>query len=510
MLQGWNGPRVNSETAAAGERITAQRRAADLANNDWFAESMLQTIVHNAIGEGLRPSARIPADQLDIPPEKALEIGKRLEWLFWEWSRSADVRGGMGFGALQALGLRTMLAQGEMVHIPVMFSEEERVEIGGRFALALQPVSPLRLRTPAAMSADSSVRDGIRFNRWGRPVEYFIACPQDAGDGMLSDRDDGGEFSSIPAAVAHRPGIFHLFLRQEDEQIRGASVFANSIGLFRLLDDSLANELASQVLSSKFAIWIQRDATMAGVMPVGVEPGMAGDGSQADPYTYIDGTSVFYGQEGEKPEVIANERPSQNVQSFWRMVMNAIASSAGLPCVAVTKDFSEVNYSSARAAMNEAWRVYRRLRSFMADRYCRPVWEMLVEEAVLRGYVGISVEEFYRAPELWTACDWHGPARGYVDPTKEVQADVIAIDNHLMTRHEAMASAGRDFDDELPILMAESEAMEKLTPATLHPRKVVGMTGGAAESPQDGSASDDPAGEGSADDAEPSEGGENG
>lgn len=486
VMQGWNGPRQTTEQGAHDERVLTQRRAADLAANDWCAESMLSAFSHNVIGSGLRPSARIPADQLGITPEKALELDKRLEWLFWSWSRSADVRGAMSFGELQALGLRTMLSLGEMLHIPVMLSEEERESMGLRFALALQDVSPTRLRTPEALKQDPDVRDGIRFNRWGRPSEYFVACPKRDGDGLLTEMESVTEYVTMPASVGHRPGVFHIFARQDDEQIRGASIFANSINLFRLLDDSLANELETQVLSSKFSIFIQRDPTMSNVMPVGVQQDTV---EAASPYTMIDGASVYYGAEGEKPEVIGNERPSQNVQSFWKMVENAIASSAGLPYIAVSKDFSEVNYSSARAAMNEAWRVYRWWRGFMADRYCQPIWEMLVEEAVLRGYVDIPLDRFYGERELWTACDWHGPARGYVDPTKEVQADILAVDNHLLTRHEAMAQAGRDFDDEFPILLAESEAMEKLSPAEFHPKKILGMTGGAAQSPQGGSAS---------------------
>ncbi len=462
VFSGWLGPQQHSEDQAARERKVMQRRAADLAANDWAAESALSAIGHNAIGTGLRPHAQLPADELGITREQAITLGKRMEWLFYAWSRTAG-SAGQTFEELQFLALRTMLVMGEAVHVPAMMDEVARAASGARFALYLQPVSPVRMRTPMAFLADPAVIDGVRLSSSGTPLAYYIACPPaDGGAAMVTEYEEAMEYRAIPARIAHRPGMLHLFVRREDEQVRGVSAFSNSMRLFRLLDDSLAYELLAQTMASKFPVFISRTTSLADTLPQEVTD--TGGEAEARYQSYLDGPEFLYGNPGEEPKVLESNRPSANFLSFVRTVLNAIASSVGLPYIALAKDFENVNYSSARAALNESWRLYQWYRQFFASRYCQPVWEMLFEEAWLRGEIVLPAgsPDFYEARELWTACAWNGPARGYMDPIKEIQADVMAIDNKLMSRHEAMASAGRDFEDEYPTLIEEAERMKAL------------------------------------------------
>ena len=462
---GWRGPQIGSDAQAVTERIRAQRRIADLAANDWQAASILSTFAQNVIGTGLTPVASIPGARLGLTPGQAQELGRQMEWLWYGWARTADLRGVLSFGELQALGLRTLLAQGEMVHIPVMRDEAQRKADGAQFGLAIQAVAPSRLRTPSGMECDPAVVDGIRVNAHGRPLEYYIAAPEEVGGARLQDTESATAYSTVPARVGHRPGMLHLFPVLEDEQYRGISIFANSCQLFRQLDDAIAFELTAQNVAAQFPVFIKRNPVQA--MPAGVyAPGDA-NLNTGEPNYYQDllGPQIMYGNEGEEPQVLKNERPSTNFLNFVNLLQNALAASVGLPAIAVSKDFSQTNYSSSRAAMNEAWRTFKWFRRFLSERYCQPVWEMLLEEAWLRGMLELpaGAPGFYEARELWCSCEWVGPARGYMDPVKEVEADVLAVQNHLASRHEVLAQNGRDFDDLLPILREEQAAMAQLS-----------------------------------------------
>jgi len=488
---GWGGPQIGSDAQAVTERIRAQRRIADLAANDWQAASILSTFCQNVIGTGLTPVASIPGARLGLSPEQAQELGRRMEWLWYGWARTADLRGVLSFGELQALGLRTMLAMGEMVHIPVMRDEAQRKADGAQFGLAIQAVAPSRLRTPAGMEADPAVVDGIRVNAHGRPLEYYIAAPDENGGSRLQDAESAIAFSAVPARVGHRPGMLHLFPVVEDEQYRGISIFANSCQLFRQVDDAIAFELTAQNVAAQFPVFIKRNPVQA--LPPGVyAPGDANPNT-GEQYYYEDllGPQIMYGNEGEEPQVLKNERPSSNFLNFVSLLQNALAASVGLPAIAVSKDFSQTNYSSSRAAMNEAWRTFKWFRRFLSERYCQPVWEMLMEEAWLRGMLELpaGAPGFYEARELWTSCEWVGPARGYMDPTKEIEADVMAVQNHLASRHEILAQNGRDFDDLLPILRDEQEAMNGLSspaaPAAPVPSAPEPAPAGAEDSEKD-------------------------
>ena len=104
-----------------------QRRAADLAANDWAANATVDTITGNAVGTGLLPKPALPAERLGITPEQARVVSADMEWIFAAWMREADVRGRCHFFDLQTLGLRSVLALGELLeHVIHSLAQEEK------------------------------------------------------------------------------------------------------------------------------------------------------------------------------------------------------------------------------------------------------------------------------------------------------------------------------------------------------------------------------------------------
>jgi capsid protein len=213
--------------------------------------------------------------------------------------------------------------------------------------------------------------------------------------------------------------------------------------------------------------------------------GYAEDGNEDDGasrYFNMDGPMVMMGRPGEKPEIITSNRPSSNWKDLIKLGISGAAGTASLSYLAVSKDYSNVNYSSARAAMNQDWKVVVWYRGFMGNYDSQPFFDMLIEEAYLRGEwtPPAGAPGFYEARDLWTSVQWIGPARGYMDPVKEIEADIRAVESKLATRHEIMAANGRDFDDDYPILLAEHQQMLALGVGNEHPA-------GDADGRQDGS-----------------------
>lgn len=244
----WFGPQTHSQAEDTRERGVMQRRAADLAANDWAAHSAVEAITGNAVGTGLVPKSNIPAKILGITPDIAHEIGERLEWCFALWGSEADVRGKGHFVDLQMLGLRTILSMGEMLHVVTRIPEHERLARNCKFSLKLQTLSPQRLMTPADLRLDPAIRDGVRLSDYGRPEGYYLATPKaNIADSSLTS--DGStlflaqDFTYIPAQIGLWPGLFHLYRQETDEQVRGVSAFSKGISLFRNLSDALTYEL---------------------------------------------------------------------------------------------------------------------------------------------------------------------------------------------------------------------------------------------------------------------------
>ena len=133
-MSGYRVPGVATTENAAQERALIQSRSADLTANDWAASSAVNAITTNAVGQGLQPQSDLDWERLGITEQEALELQDAIERVWEEWTPTADVRGMMHFGDLQYLGLRSMLRQGELLHVPVM---------------ACDPLRPLSLAIPA-------------------------------------------------------------------------------------------------------------------------------------------------------------------------------------------------------------------------------------------------------------------------------------------------------------------------------------------------------------------------
>jgi lambda family phage portal protein len=465
-LSAWRPPHAHSLEQQMRERVLAQERAGDLTANDWAANSGVNAITTNAVGTGLRPQSRLDVKRLGIGREAALELQSEIERVWRDWTRGAHVRGLLHFEDLQFLGLRTMLRLGEMLHLPVMLDEP-----GRKIRLAIQDVLPSRLRTPLDRASDPSIVDGVQLGPYGAPEYYWLATPSAELSRVLDLSGLGSDsFTRIPARVGHRPGIFHLFRHNEDEQVRGDSVLSPGINLFRHLSDSLDNELLAQVVTASMALFIARESGSTSLPPGYARESLDEEGEPIY-HERVDGGTVMYGNKDEKPYVLESSRPSPNFAVFSEFVLRAMAASLDMPYEVLAKDFSKTNYSSARAALLEAWRVYILYRSWLTRHYCQPVWSMVIEEAWLSGLLAFpsGAPDFYDAMPLYTNAVWIGPSKGYVDPVKEIAATVTALENRLMTYSEAIAERGRDFDEVMDEREEEEIRLAKFAPQPTKP-----------------------------------------
>lgn len=473
-VSNWRPRRVRTQAGEDSERSLTQDRAADLYANDFSARSAVDSISTNAVGTGLVPQPRIPYKLLRISEDEAVDFKEQQSWLWSEWCAQAHASGSMHFEDIQLSGIKSALRMGELTHLPVM--DEPSPDNGRSFSLAIQPLSPKRLRTPADKSTDPSIRDGVHITGYGRPLGYWIAAPKPSGTWTAPTASlSSADFRYIPARIGHRPGFFHLYRQDEEEQTRGVSSLSTGVKLFRNMGDAIDHELLAQVLAASFPVFIGLEGGRSGLPPEVLEQynlARPEDPAGKRYYQEYDAGTMLYGNEGEKPTILESKRPSQNFMGFVELILRAVGASLGIPYEVLFKDFSKTNYSSARAALNEAWKIFNLYRDWFARLYCQPIWNMVMEEAYLRGRLTLppsASKGFYEARFLWCNVYWYGPSRGYVDPVKEIQANLLAISNRLMTRTEHWAQNGGDFYEGMEDIEAEERrmaAMPKATPVT--------------------------------------------
>ena len=128
------------------------------------------------------------------------------------------------------------------------------------------------------------------------------------------------------------------------------------------------------------------------------------------------------------------------VIDFASLTEREIAVGLGLPAPILTGDLSDVNYSSIRAGLVE-WR--RRVEALqygvVVFQALRPTWRRWAMTEVLSGQIVSTIDAAMPAKFIT-------PKQQWVDPAKDVDAELSAIAGGLMSRREAVTSRGFDIE----------------------------------------------------------------
>jgi capsid protein len=176
---------------------------------------------------------------------------------------------------------------------------------------------------------------------------------------------------------------------------------------------------------------------------------------------------------------VAAARPASNFREFEGAVLRNAAAGLGISAQQLSQDWSDVNYSSARAALLEAWKTLTRRRLDFAYGFAQPIYTAFLEESMEVDGLPMPksgpVPDFLECRGAYARANWMGPGRGWVDPVAEKQGAVLGMDAGLSTLEmEAAENAGEDWEELLDQRQIEVKAFKarELTPpswAGLHP-----------------------------------------
>ncbi|SCY01495.1 phage portal protein [Desulfoluna spongiiphila] len=449
-LANWMTFRMNRDSEPY-ERSTIASRAQDLVANDPHAANIVDSMGVSVVGTGLRPQSRPNWKLLGWSEEQAETFQTQAEWAFSIWETEADAAGRLPFWAIQFLSVQSLVVNGEFLRIPVMKDKPGRT-----FSLALQCVNPLRMYTPSDLTQDTSIRDGVTLGEFGEPSSYWIANPDNA---YTSYSLPSASFAQVPAWVGHRPGVFHSFIQKEDEQVRGISLLAPGMKFFRDLNDYLDFELVGAIVAASFPVFIKTPNAEESAPPLNGDAVAAGELTR---HQDVAAGTMIYGNPGEEPHVLESKRPGNTFPEFVERILRGIGATVGMPYEVVAKDFSKTNYSSARAALLEAWRVFGFYQKWLVDSFCQKVWEMVLEEAWLRGMITLPAgsPDWYEARHAYTRAMWIPPERDDVDPLKTARANQINRESGNGTLAKIAARQGMDVDSYIEQLAREKRKLK--------------------------------------------------
>lgn len=456
-LRDWLPPMESADAELWGERSTIASRSYDLERNNGIAGGAIRTQVDNIIGTGLRLAARPDYRALGRTKEWADAWARNTEAKFRTFanSRDFDAARRLTFGGQSVVMLRTNFLAGDGLALPQWLGPDKRP--GAKWSTCFQVIDPARLCTPPGTIDGAKMRDGVEINDVGEAIAYHIRRSM-PGDPLYVGAD--ATWERVPARTAHgRLRVIHLYEQLRAGQTRGKSILTAVMGAFKMLDHYQRIELQTVVVNSMIAAFIETPlkaeeiAELFGTTEKFMQSRQGWD-------VKLEGAGIIPLHPGDKLNAFTPTRPNSAYEAFVNAVLRYISTGLNMPYELLMKDFSQTNYSSARAALLEAWRYFNARRQWFATYWASPVYELWLEEAVARGEV--DAPDYYENQAAYAACAWVGPGRGWVDPMKEAQASGERIKNNVSTLADECAEQGKDWEEVLEQRAREEQFAQSL------------------------------------------------
>lgn len=459
-------------TSGDSSVLRAQRlsldRARDLIRNEPIAATAVNRLVDMIVGPGLLLIPTPDATALGIDPKVARELAKKIrsEWKLYarDPRRFCHTRRQLSMNGILRLMARTFVTGNEALYV-LGFKER-----GGRYATCVTPIDPDRLCNPNNHPDTPDMRGGVEYDADGAPLAYHI---RNAHVADWWDSAAAQTWTRVPRETNWgRPVGVLGFEGEREDQSRAITAFAALVSALKMVGAFAKNELAAATANSLFAAFVTTalptDEVAERMTSTKTVRGSATEWL-ANRAKFFENNPVLLG--GTRipvlppdTEVKLNSSPRQTgaFKDFEAAFIQTIAAHLGLSYEQLKMDWSRVNYSSARAALNEVWRSMKRVQAVFFEQVVQPIYLAFLEEAFDKGFVEVpaGAPEFWEMPEAWASARWIGPGRGYVDPVKEAEASAMRMEIMTSTLEAECAEQGLDYEEVLDQIALEEDELK--------------------------------------------------
>lgn len=403
-----------------------------------LATGALKTARTNVVGTGLRLKPAIDTDFLGLSEDDAQALRRTIEreWKLWSESKDCDAMRMNTFVELQQLAFLSQLMSGDCFALLPILPRSHSV-----YDLRVRLIEADRCCDPDKKDG-RDISGGVEVNEYGEVVAYHFLNRHPLSQGLYRK-----EWQRVEAfgEKTGRANVLHLMESERPEQRRGVPILAPVIESLKQLGRYTDAELMAAVVSGMFTVFIKSESPetpLSSGIPLGLQV------DEDDDTSYELGNGAVIGlNPGESVETANPGRPNQGFDGFVTAILRQVGSALEIPYELLVKHFT-ASYSASRAALLEAWKMFRMRRHWLAIDFCQPIYEEWFAEAVSRGR--IPAPGFFSDPlvrRAYTQAEWHGPSQGQIDPLKEANAAKIRVEEGFSTREqETVGLNGGDFE----------------------------------------------------------------
>lgn len=492
-LATWYPPIQSADADILSEKELLDARSVDMSRNDGYVAGAAQIHKDSIVGSHFKLNAQPDIKFLKTDKGWAEEFQQEAESKFTLYAESPDrwldASGHNTLTSMIRLVVGTYLATGEGLGTAEWLRDQ-----GRPYNTAIQLIDVNRLSTPNNLLSDPRVRNGIEVNKYGKPVAYHMHVAQ---LGEVWGMRDAQKWKRVAARKPWgRKQVIHVFEQMRVSQSRGVGDMVSSLKQMKMTKKFQDITLQQAVVGATYAASITSELPPTeAFQALGLQDeGFAGYASQyleaiatytgSSKNTHIDGVKIPHLYPGTKLNLDSPGVPAGMGGEFEQSMLRYIASSLGLSYEQFSRDYTNTNYSSARASMGETWKFMQSRKKIVADSFATDVYSLWLEEAWNKGDLPKpSGVNFYdgQTKDALCKCSWIGASRGQIDELKETQAAILRIKSGLSTYEKEIGKLGEDYRDVFDQRAREEGILkEKDLPFILDTNKNSGSSGDTA------------------------------
>ncbi len=433
LTNDWATVITSGDAELKGDLKTLRARSRELERNNDYARRYFKAIENNVLGStgiSLQMKSRDFSGNLDQ------EANKKIEESFRDWGNKYNccVDGCTTWIDVQRLILRSMARDGS-----VLIRFVRGYKNNHKFALQIIEADHVD-HDLNDKTENGQIRFGIETDKFGKPIAYHI-LQRHPGENIINGYA-ANKRERVPAQE-----IIHLYLKDRPGQTQGVPWLASAIMGLKMLEGYREAELvAARVSASKMGFYVENT-------PDGYVSNEDDDGNliyEAEP------GSFERLPQGLDFKAVDFQHPNSAFGDFNKAVLRGVASGLGVSYNTLANDLEGVNYSSIRAGLLDEREEYKTLQNYIIEHLCRPVFNAWLSQALLTDNLKLPAEKF----EKFNAAEFRGRRWQWVDPLKDVQANITSIEAGLKSRRQVVNEMGGDFEDVIDDLREDQNLIE--------------------------------------------------
>lgn len=417
-LQNFQPSRVHINAALMAAGRTLVKRARFLVENNGYAGNAVEVWTSWVVGDGLRP--RFANDA-------------KTRQKFRKWAKEADADGLTNYYGIQDRVAREEYIAGECF-VRRRWRRAGDMRSGVPFQLQVLPTEMLDLSYNVVLDSGHVVRMGIEFDKIGRRVAYHFWRVHPDDFNLV-----------IPTQTRTRVDardVIHVVAARQGGQIRGVSKFARAVVKLFMLDAYDDAELDRKRTAALFTAFITK---------VGDESPINNSDPKAEPDAPVQmepGASVEL-LAGEDVKIAQPAESGASYEPFQYRTLLQVSAALNIPYAYLTGDTTKGNFSNVRTeVISFRRRVSQHQKLVLIPQLC---------DGVQRWF-----DEATSQPDREDDVDYLAPRMDWVDPIKDVKADLIAVRAGFKTMSQVIGENGDDIDETFDQIKRENqEADEK-------------------------------------------------